>query len=521
MENIGLYRQTSEFTIENAGTSEWCRAERGGKQYFVKKLLSPVYPSKDIGLSEKFYKARVEEFHRAITGRQEIYRRLGEANTSGLLVVPVDTINYQYHICTIADYIDANVRPDQVCLLSEWQRLVLLHSLTLALMNVHQAGVVHSDMKPDNVLIRQDEEGNCRLFLIDFDGSYLAEDAPSDPEKVHGDLAYFAPEIYRMLMEEDVRPDFRTDVFALGLIFHYLWCGKLPPKPADQTVGEHVLLTGELGFDPSVPPSLRELIRRMLLAKPEDRIALNAVYGILGVFISKCPPSVEILPRPDQAPPRAEIPLPPIPPVPSPVSPVPPPEKEALPPKIPTETVVLPERMSAPVPEPPVPFPAGYGSYAEARVPRPAEPEGPARTGRVAILSLAEDGTVLARHAAEVAFGSSRTIRAIRIEGYTLVSAPVLTAQISSRGEPNGPLRFIYRPEETEKIRKPSFLKFMAIFLLALMIWWGIGSLLAFSTKKNGNWQASKTFMDITPGFQYIFPDPYEDVVNKLNAAGR
>ncbi len=464
MENIGLYRQTTEFTIENAGTSEWCRAERDGKQYFVKKMLSPVYPAKDIGLSEKFYKARVEEFHRVITGRQEIYRRLNEANTSGMLVVPVDTINFQYHICTVTDYIDANVPAEKVCLLSEWQRLVLLRSLTLALMNVHQAGVVHSDMKPDNGLIRQDERGNCRLFLIDFDSSYLAEDAPSDPEKVHGDLAYFAPEIYRMLMEENVRPDARTDVFALGLIFHYFWCGKLPPKPADRTVGEHVLLSGELGFDPSVPPALRELIRRMLSVRPEERLSLSAVYSVLGVQVNQYPPRINILPQPA-------------------------PSAEAPPPR-------------------PVPAPA----------PDKSPPPGPEKFARVAILCVDESGTVLSRHAAEVAYGAARTIEARRIEGYTLVSMPRLVARVSDTGETNGPLRFLYRSEDEEPVKKHRFAKFFGIFMLFLSLWWGIGYSLAVSAYKNGEWQAARTLMIVTPFSQYVFPDMYGTIVAHLNS---
>lgn len=491
MENIGLYRQTTEFTIENAGTSEWCRAVYDGKQYFVKKMLSPVYPAKDIGLSEKFYKARVEEFHRVLSGRQEIYRRLNEANSSGMLVVPVDTISYQYHICTITEFIDANVPPEKVCLLSEWQRLVLLRSLTLALMNVHQAGVVHSDMKPDNVLIRQDERGNCRLFLIDFDSSYLENDAPTDPEKVHGDLAYFAPEIYRMLMEEDVRPGVQTDVFALGLVFHYLWCGKLPPKPADRTVGEHVLLSGELGFDPSVPPGLRELIRRMLAVRPEDRLPLSAVYSVLGVQVNQHPPRINILPQPETAPTQLESA----------------PRKEVSRPSAKASPVA--EKKSPPAAE--IPTPRVTSAAATEPVPD--------RIGRVAILSVDEDGLVIARNAVDVAFGSSRLIQAKQIDGYVLVSDPAQTAKISPSGEPNGPLRFVYRPADAEPVRKHRFAKFLCIFLLALAIWLGIGYGLAWSANKNGDYQAAKTIMNFTPLCQYIFPDTYNDILQHLYSA--
>ena len=202
MEHIGLYTQLTKFTNKSAGTAEWCKAERDGKQYFVKKFHSPVYPSKEIGLPEKIYNAGVDEFHKALTWKIDMYQRLRESDQTGTLVVPVEVINYQFHICTIADFVTSNVTPDQVHLLSEWQRLVLMRTLTLALMSIHKTGVVHSDMKPDNILITQDSSGHCKIRLIDFDGSFFESDPPTDPEEVHGDPAFFSPEAYRQFMDE-------------------------------------------------------------------------------------------------------------------------------------------------------------------------------------------------------------------------------------------------------------------------------------------------------------------------------
>ena len=39
MEMIGSYEQLTPFTNENAGTSEWCRAQKDGRPYFIKKFL--------------------------------------------------------------------------------------------------------------------------------------------------------------------------------------------------------------------------------------------------------------------------------------------------------------------------------------------------------------------------------------------------------------------------------------------------------------------------------------------------
>lgn len=292
MERIGLYTQLTEFTTEHAGTAEWCKAERDGHQYFVKKFQSPVYPKKDIGLPEKMYNAGVAEFKEALALKTEIYRRLRECDQSGVLVVPLEVINYQFHICTIADFVVGNVSAEQVCLLSEWQRLVLMRTLTLALMNVHSVGVVHSDMKPDNVLITQDDKGHCKLHLIDFDGSFMEANPPTDPEEVVGDPTFFSPEAYQQAMDEDVRLDRRIDIFALGIIFHYFWCGKYPIKPDDQTVGECLVRGGSVSCDSSIPTVLSQLIMRMISADPSDRLTLKSVYEVLGVQISRSTPSI-------------------------------------------------------------------------------------------------------------------------------------------------------------------------------------------------------------------------------------
>lgn len=126
MEKIGLYTQLTEFTTENAGTAEWCMAERDGRKYFVKKFLSPIYPSKDIGLPEKLVKAGIVEFKEAMATKERLYSCLRDCEQSDFLVVPLEVINYQFHICTISEYVKGNVAPEKICLLSEWQRLILM-----------------------------------------------------------------------------------------------------------------------------------------------------------------------------------------------------------------------------------------------------------------------------------------------------------------------------------------------------------------------------------------------------------
>ena len=231
--------------------------------------------------------ARAAKFHSAEASRKALYNALREHDTAGTLVIPETVLAYQYHLCTAAPFIAGNVKPDQVCRLSEWQRLVLMRTLTLALISVHRAGVVHCDLKPDNVLIHQNpDNGSCALKLIDFDGSFIVSDPPED---ISGDPAYFAPEAYAMPNVPGIRLNQKIDIFALGIIFHYYWTGRFPVRDSDSTVGQSVLRGSRPAPDPSVPAPLRSIIERALEADPEKRIDAETVYAELGKMLSAYP----------------------------------------------------------------------------------------------------------------------------------------------------------------------------------------------------------------------------------------
>lgn len=423
MQNIGRYKQMTEFTTENAGTAEWCRASLDGVDYFVKKFQSPVYPSEDVELPEKKKKARILRFHNALENKKRLYECLNAQNSSGALLVPVEVMNYQYHICTIAEFVTGNVRPQDVCHLNPWQRLVLMRTLTKALMNVHAAGVVHSDMKPDNVVIEQSEEGNCRLRLIDFDGSFFMDDPPSKAEEVHGDPAFFSPEAYRLSMGEELALDHRIDIFALGMILHYFWCGRLPGKPADQTVGECVLRGGSITLDESLPLALRMTIMKMLDANPDNRLTCQDVDQVLGAQIM----SGRYPPRP---------------------------------------LVVIAR---------PRPAPEGKKNVKDSTG---GSKGSPAETGRgiktITVLEVDTKGVTIGSRKVDVPYGAVREIPAKDLSGYRLISDRVHKVTVSKSGAADSPtVRFTYEKIGGGRKISPGVIVMLCILITALAI--GIG----------------------------------------------
>ena len=433
MDYVGLYKQKTSWTSESAGTSEWCRAEKDGKQYFVKKFLSPVYPSKDLGLPEKKYRARVEKFHKAEKARQAMYKALRESNTSGTLVIPEEVINYRFHLCTVAPFITSNVKPDRVCVLSEWQRIVLMRTLTLALMNVHQAGVVHCDLKPDNVLICQNaDSGNCALKLIDFDSSFMESDPPED---VTGDPAFFAPEAYALASAPDNRLSRCTDVFSLGIIFHYFWTGKLPGKDAAKTLGQCVLEDKTPVLDAAVPGPLGDLIIQTMVKEPEKRIGTEEIYRRLGELLNAFP--VNIINLQEKTEKKAELP--------------------------------------------------------------PAGRKTPAGVLMVPVICSDTYGKNIESYGIDVPFGTSKAVYARRISGYHLASGETVeTVCVDSKGyTEDSPVCFIYQKDEPKKTH--GFRKFLVTVIILFLLYCVVMYLLGEMNINGGNYSQGIRYKEMIP----------------------
>ncbi len=141
----------------------------------------------------------------------------------------------------------------------------------LALEEAHAAGIIHRDIKPNNLLLTGTEVGADFVKLLDFGIARLREPAPGTEQLTRtgllvGTPAYLAPELWG-----GGAADERSDIYALGVTLHFLVTGT---TSQDATVG------------PAAPGELEPVLRLCLAARPEERIpSARALHAALAAVL--------------------------------------------------------------------------------------------------------------------------------------------------------------------------------------------------------------------------------------------
>jgi serine/threonine-protein kinase len=163
-----------------------------------------------------------------------------------------------------------------------------------ALRYAHAQGVVHADVKPENVIV--DRHGQ-EARLVDFSLSFVAARTGTvTRETLARRAAYLAPEQVR---GEPV--DQRTDVYGLGALLYEMVVGR-PPFIADSPLATAERRVYEQArpaglFEPSIPPSLDRIISKALERSPERRWASvdELDLALLGLGAAELAPPPDVV----------------------------------------------------------------------------------------------------------------------------------------------------------------------------------------------------------------------------------
>lgn len=188
-----------------------------GTQFETVKLLKNTPRGSVLQLrhirSGKFFLLR--RFH----GSGEVYRKLLHIRCVNLPQI-MEIAEKDENVLVLEEYIVGD-RLDSLLensVLSEAQTRKIARQLCGALYALHSHGVVHRDVKPDNVILRGSE-----AVLIDLDVSRLYKPESSTDTIVLGTLGYAAPEQFGIS-----QTDGRADIYSLGVTMNIMLTGKHP-----------------------------------------------------------------------------------------------------------------------------------------------------------------------------------------------------------------------------------------------------------------------------------------------------
>lgn len=261
-----------------SGFSQWGYAEKGGQLYFIKEFLEPKYPL-DNSLSEMLKNKMITECRKFVSRHDRIYRIINECSCGHI----VRTYEFfrnksKYYIAT--EKVDSIlIKTEQICRESMKVKLLLCMVIANDLSRLHDKGLIHSDIKADNILIKRTPNNMLTGKIIDFDCSFFEDEGPPEGE-INGDMVYFSPEILKRIIEEVGEITHKSDIFSLGILFHQYFTGELPGfNQSDYDCLAEAVLEGETPVIGNTADSrINNIIQKMLSVSPDERPELRDVY---------------------------------------------------------------------------------------------------------------------------------------------------------------------------------------------------------------------------------------------------
>jgi serine/threonine protein phosphatase PrpC len=144
--------------------------------------------------------------------------------------------------------------------------------LAQALAALHRAGIVHRDIKPDNVILEAEES----LKLIDFGVVRIPGMENAPPENIPGTPAYMAPEMFHGEVGNEA-----TDIYALGVTLFRAFTGEFPYGNADATSAPRRERPTPLSaLRPDLPAWLQAVLGRAVAKDPTERFRDMAEFAV-------------------------------------------------------------------------------------------------------------------------------------------------------------------------------------------------------------------------------------------------
>ncbi|MBA3394402.1 MAG: serine/threonine protein kinase [Deltaproteobacteria bacterium] len=229
-------------------------------------------------------KVALKVIHRELAGNREVVQRffqeakavnkIGNEHIVEIHDFGVTPENDHFYIMEYLEGITLASALSRERTLETMRALHIGAQIAHALASAHAAGVVHRDLKPDNIMLMQRMGDPDFVKVLDFGLAKMFAETTAVKTAVGvllGTPQYMSPEA----CESKRGIDHRTDVYALGILLFQMLTGRLPFD--GETMGEVLvkqvtqLPPAPRALNPSIPPAVEQILLRCLAKSPDNR----------------------------------------------------------------------------------------------------------------------------------------------------------------------------------------------------------------------------------------------------------
>ena len=242
----------------------------GGKSYTVEKLIGSGSEGDLYIVSDKHRRYALKLCHKGFRTNTKVMPALQKLKGKGYIA---DIIDYSDDF-ELLEFIPEGSAASSSLKGNAQAILTITAKIAMALDEMHKAGVLHKDVKPANILIKDKNSWNS--VLCDFGIADLLKEGKCTTAQVRTPI-YAAPEVYAannaILLEGitycELTP--KADFYSLGMTILSLWMGEgaFLSKEAEMAIAKN---KGGIAIPPDMPDPLAKIARGLLIKNPEKTL---------------------------------------------------------------------------------------------------------------------------------------------------------------------------------------------------------------------------------------------------------